>query len=68
MANTVEMHVVATDEAPDQTITEQMRFHLDFMVMMLMAGRTEEASRALANLREAINKVDDTYINKGENA
>ena len=47
---------------------DNIRFHLDFMIMMLMAGRTEEASRALANLREAINTVDDTHFNKGENA
>jgi hypothetical protein len=47
---------------------DDIRFHLDFMVMMLMAGRTEEASRALAKLHEAINKVDNTHFTKGENA
>ena len=47
---------------------DNIRFHLDFMLMMLMAGRTEEASRALAKLREAINTVDEAHLSKGENA
>jgi hypothetical protein len=59
MANTVEMHVVATDEAPDQTIGEQIRFQLDFMVLMLNIGRTKEATEAYSKLLNLIEDLDE---------
>jgi hypothetical protein len=59
MANTVEMHVVATDEAPDQTIGEQIRFQLDFMALMLNIGRTKEATEAYSKLLNLIEDLDE---------
>jgi hypothetical protein len=59
MANTVEMNVVATDEAPDQTIGEQIRFQLDFMVLMLNVGRTKEATEAYSKLQKLIEDLDE---------
>jgi hypothetical protein len=59
MANTVEMHVVATDEAPDQTIGEQIRFQLTFMVLMLNVGRTKEATEAYSKLHNLIEDLDE---------
>jgi hypothetical protein len=59
MANTVEMHVVATDEAPDQTIGEQIRFQLTFMVLMLELGRTKEATEAYSKLHNLIEDLDE---------
>ena len=47
---------------------ENIRFHLDFMIMMLMAGRTEEATRALANLREEIQRVEDQLADQLQDA
>jgi hypothetical protein len=58
MANTIEMNVVATDEAPDQTIGEKIRFELNFMVMMLTVGRTKEANDAYIRLRDLANELD----------
>jgi hypothetical protein len=47
---------------------ENIKFHLDFMIMMLMAGRTEEASRALANLRKEIERVEDQLADQLQDA
>jgi hypothetical protein len=47
---------------------EKIKFHLDFMIMMLMAGRTEEASRALANLRKEIELVEDQLADQRQDA
>jgi hypothetical protein len=58
MANTIEMNVVATDEAPDQTIGEKVRFELDFMVLMMGVGRTKEANDAYIRLRDLANELD----------
>lgn len=47
---------------------ENIRFHLDFMIMMMMAGRTEEASRALAKLREEIQRVENQMADQRQDA
>jgi hypothetical protein len=47
---------------------ENIRFHLDFMIMMMMAGRTEEASRALAELREEIQHVENQMADQRQDA
>jgi len=36
-----------TQSAPEQTPAERIRFQLEFMLMMLNVGRTEEAGEAL---------------------
>ena len=53
------MYVVATDEAPDQTIGQQIRFQLDFMVLMLNVGRTKEATEAYSKLHNLIEDLDE---------
>jgi hypothetical protein len=60
MANTIEMNVVATDEAPrsDHGRGEKVRFELNFMVMMLGVGRTKEANDAYIRLRDLANELD----------
>ena len=58
MANTIEMNVVATVEAPDQTIGEKVRFELNFMIMMLTVGRTKESNDAYIRLRDLANELD----------
>ena len=57
MNNSIEMTVTATDEAPDPTMQERMRFQLDFMVMMLQVGRDKEASEACGRLYNLINEL-----------
>lgn len=57
MNNSIEMTVIATDEAPDQNMQERMRFQLDFMVMMLQVGRDKEASEACGRLYKLIDEV-----------
>jgi hypothetical protein len=58
------MNIVATDEAPDQTIGEQIRFQLDFMVLMLNVGRTKEATEAYSKLHNLIEDLDEyVHIN-----
>ena len=48
--------------------SSHLRFHLDIMIMMLMAGRTEEASRALAKLREEIERVEEQLADQLQDA
>jgi hypothetical protein len=54
---TQEFTVIATDEAPDQSTGNRLRFRLEFMVMMLQVGRTEEAARAYDQLIEEFDKI-----------
>jgi hypothetical protein len=54
----IEMTVFATDEAPIQTLGEKIRFQLDFMMLMLLVGRTEEAQSAMGHLRELVNQIE----------
>jgi hypothetical protein len=58
MANIV-MDIIETDEAPEQAIGGRMRFQLDFMVMMLNAGRTKEATEAMSKLYALIEDLDE---------
>lgn len=54
---TVETTVVATDEAPNQTKAQVAKFKLQFMQMMLMAGRIEEAENALGQCFEILDEM-----------
>lgn len=54
---TQEFTVIATDEAPDQSTGNRLRFRLEFMMMMLQAGRREEAARAYDQLIEEFDKL-----------
>ena len=65
MTDSIEMTVVATDEAPDPTMQERIRFQLDFMVMMLNVGREKEANEAYINLHKLIEDLDE-YVHIDE--
>jgi hypothetical protein len=58
MTNSIEMTVIATDEAPEQTMQERLRFQLDFMLMMLNVGRDKEANEACARLYNLIDEME----------
>jgi len=58
MTDLIEMTVIATDEAPEQTVQERLRFQLDFMLMMLNVGRHEEANEACARLHKLIDELE----------
>jgi hypothetical protein len=53
----VEMTVVAADEAPNQTLGNRLKFKLEFMFMMLHAGRNEEAAKVYDQLIEEFDKL-----------
>ena len=53
----VEMTVVAADEAPNQTLGNRLKFKLEFMFMMLHAGRNEEAAKMYDQLIEEFDKL-----------
>jgi hypothetical protein len=44
-----------------QPMKECLRFRLEFMLMMHMAGREEEANKMLKRLFEAIDMVEGDY-------
>ena len=53
----VEMTVVAADEAPEQSTGNRLKFKLEFMVMMINVGRTEEAAKVYDQLIEEFDKL-----------
>jgi hypothetical protein len=55
----MEFTVTATDEAPIQPLRNRARFRLEFALMMLSAGRIEEASNAFEHLFELIDQIED---------
>jgi len=57
MTNKVEMTVVAADEAPEQTLGNKLKFKLEFMFMMLHAGRNEEAAKMYDQLIAEFDKL-----------
>ena len=52
-----EMTVIAADEAPNQTLGNRLKFKLEFMFMMLHAGRNEEAAKMYDQLIEEFDKL-----------
>jgi hypothetical protein len=54
----IEMTVTATDEAPTQPLRDRLRFRLEFALLMISAGRIEEAAAAFETLAELIETVD----------
>ena len=53
----VEMTVIETDEAPERTKAQRALFQLQFMQMMLMAGRVEMAEEALEKSTALLNEM-----------
>jgi hypothetical protein len=54
----IEMTVTATDEAPTQPLRDRLRFRLEFALLMISAGRIEEAAAAFETLAELIDTID----------
>jgi hypothetical protein len=54
----IEMTVTAPDEAPTQPLRDRLRFRLEFALLMISAGRIEEAAAAFETLAELIETVD----------
>ena len=57
MTNQVEMTVIETDEAPEQSTGNRLKFKLEFMIMMLNVGRNEQAAKAYDQLIEEFDKL-----------
>ena len=49
--------VVTADEAPEQTLGNKLKFKLEFMFMMLHAGRNEEAAKMYDQLIAEFDKL-----------
>lgn len=57
MTNQIEMPVIETDEAPEQSTGNRLKFKLEFMIMMLNVGRNEQAAKAYDQLIEEFDKL-----------
>lgn len=57
MTNQIEMTVTEIDEAPKQSTGNRLKFKLEFMFMMLHAGRDEEAAKMYDQLIEEFDKL-----------
>ena len=57
MNNRIEMTVTEIDEAPEQSLGNRLKFKLEFMIMMLNVGRTEEAGKMYDQLIEEFDKL-----------
>ena len=53
----VEMTVYAADEAPVQSTGNRLKFKLEFMFMLLGAGRNDEAAEAYNQLIAEFDKL-----------
>lgn len=54
---TVEMTVIAADEAPVQSTGNRLKFKLEFMFTMLAAGRDKEAAEIYDQLIAEFDKL-----------
>ena len=54
----IEITATAADEAPVQPMAERLRFRLQFALLMLSAGRIEEAGQAFDRVFELIDQLD----------
>jgi len=53
----IEVTAYGADEAPEQSTGNRIRFQLDFMIMMLNVGRTEEAGEAYNKIMAELDKL-----------
>jgi hypothetical protein len=53
----VETTIYAADEAPVQSTGNRLKFKLEFMIMMLNVGRTDEAAKMYDQLIEEFDKL-----------
>ena len=56
---TVEMSVTEFDMDPKQTIGEQLKFHLQFAILMYNSGRVEMANDSFERMYELIDQLDN---------
>ena len=54
----VEFETIAADEAPVQLIADRLRFRLEFALLMLSAGRIEEAGAEFERVFELLDQLD----------
>jgi hypothetical protein len=54
----VEFETIAADEAPVQPIADRIRFKLEFALLMLTAGRTDEAANTFEMIFDLIDQLD----------
>ena len=54
----IEITATAADDAPVQPLRDRLRFRLEFALMMLAAGRIEEAAAAFEHLADLIETVN----------
>ena len=54
----IEITAIAADEAPIQPIADRLRFRLEFALLMISAGRTEEAADAFGAVFELLDQLD----------
>ena len=54
----VEFETIAADEAPVQPIADRLRFRLEFALLLLAAGRIEEAGAEFDRVFELIETVE----------
>lgn len=54
----VEFETIAADEAPVQPIADRLRFRLEFALLMLAAGRIEEAGAAFDRIFALLEELD----------
>ena len=53
----VEWTVTAIDEAPKQSTGNRLKFKLEFMIMLISAGRNNEAAEIYDQLIEEFDKL-----------
>lgn len=54
----IEITAIAADEAPVQPIADRIRFRLQFALLMLSAGRVEEAGAAFDRIFALLEELD----------
>ena len=54
----VEFETIAADEAPVQTVAARIRFKIEFALLMLTAGRNDEAADAFGAVFELLDRLD----------
>ena len=54
----IEITATAADEAPVQPIADRIRFRLEFALLMLSAGRVDEAGTAFERVFELLDELD----------
>jgi hypothetical protein len=54
---TVEMNVVDTDQPAERTTAQVAKFKLEMALLMIMAGRTDEATQLVQQVFDRLEKL-----------